>query len=107
GEIQKSIERGEQERGVGRGWDVGLEDVSVTPLLKLKLEWKQSGRETSTGTSASCIIKGNEYPRKGQNQSQKRQNQARERKEREAKPKSKPSQSQKVNPSQSKYNFKD
>ncbi|GKD41685.1 hypothetical protein Tco_1261892, partial [Tanacetum coccineum] len=43
---------------------VGLEDVPAAPLLKLNLEWKQSRREISTGTSASCIIEGyhdNEY----------------------------------------------
>ncbi|GJR85759.1 hypothetical protein Tco_0209770 [Tanacetum coccineum] len=43
---------------------VGLEDVPAAPLLKLSLEWKQSGREISTGTSTSCIIEGyhdNEY----------------------------------------------
>ncbi|GKC94919.1 hypothetical protein Tco_1160361 [Tanacetum coccineum] len=48
----------EQERGVGRGWDVGLENVLAEPLRKLKLEWKQSGKETPTGTSTTCIIEG-------------------------------------------------
>ncbi|GJV89549.1 hypothetical protein Tco_1533487, partial [Tanacetum coccineum] len=61
GEIQQIYRErrtGEHERGVGRGWDVGLENVLAEPLRKLKLEWKQSGKETPTGTSTTCIIEG-------------------------------------------------